>query len=205
MDRRSAGGAKRLTDLDQRTRRRALAIIIVRSTVIVAVILAVYFLLPTNLPVSQWGEAAWLLILGLLFVGVLAWQVRRIIRSSVPGAVAIEVWVIVYVMFQTVMASVHLMTDVADPGSYTEPLDHVGALYFTAAIGTTVGFGDISAVSDGARLITTAHMVAGLAFIGVAAKLIVAAAKAGLNRPAGDADGDPGGQGDDDTSSAAEA
>jgi hypothetical protein len=188
-------GAKRLRELDAGTRRKTIAMVVVRATIIVVVILALYFLLPTTRPLDQWGEAAWLLIGGLVLSAVLVWQLRRVFRSVLPEAVALEVLVIVYVLFHTAMASAHLINDVANPGSYTEPLDHVGALYFTAAIGTTVGFGDISAVSNPARLLTTVHMVAGLAFIGFAAKLVVAAAKAGLQRTSDDADA--AGEGDD--------
>lgn len=188
MSRHSLGGPRRLRELDARTRRRAIALVVARTTITVAVILALYFLLPTTRPLAEWGEAAWLLIGALAFLAVLVWQLRRVFRSVVPEALALEVLVIVYVLFHTAMASAHLVNDVANPGSYTEPLDHVGALYFTAAIGTTVGFGDISAVSNPARLLTTAHMVAGLAFIGFAAKLVVAAAKAGLHRTADVAD-----------------
>ena len=34
-------------------------------------------------------------------------------------------------------------------GSFTQPLDHTTALYFTVTVFATVGFGDIVAATDG--------------------------------------------------------
>jgi len=78
----------------------------------------------------------------------------------------------------------HLLLDESRPGSYSEPLDQVSALYFVAAVSTTVGFGDITPVSDPARIITTIQMVAGLAFLGVIVRLIFKVARRELHRPA---------------------
>ena len=67
-------------------------------------------------------------------------------------------------------------------GSFSEPLTRMGALYFTVTVFATVGFGDISPVTDGARAAVTAQMVLNAVFIGLLVKVIFGAAQASLRR-----------------------
>ncbi|MGH8827253.1 MAG: ion channel [Jiangellaceae bacterium] len=48
----------------------------------------------------------------------------------------------------------------------------IDALYFSATIVTTVGFGDITAVGQVARVIVTTHMIFDLVYIGVAIRML---------------------------------
>jgi len=61
------------------------------------------------------------------------------------------------------------------------------ALYFTVTVFSTVGFGDITAKTEAARLVVTGQMITDLVTIGLAVKVIVGAVKQGRQRqPAGD-------------------
>jgi hypothetical protein len=66
--------------------------------------------------------------------------------------------------------------------SFTEHLDRVGALYYTVSTLSTVGFGDIAARSDAARILVTVQMLFDLALIGVLVRLVILVTRAGLRR-----------------------
>jgi Ion channel len=65
---------------------------------------------------------------------------------------------------------------------FSEPLTRTDALYFTVTVFSTVGFGDITATTQGARLVVTGQMVAGIVIIGLGARIIVDAVKRGQQR-----------------------
>jgi hypothetical protein len=66
-------------------------------------------------------------------------------------------------------------------------LSRTDGLYFTVTVFSTVGFGDIVAKSETARLVVTGRMLADLVVLGVAIKVVVSAVRQGLRRraPAG--------------------
>ena len=53
----------------------------------------------------------------------------------------------------------------------------VDALYFTVTTLATVGFGDITAPGQAARVAVTSRMLFGLIFIGIAARVLITAAR----------------------------
>lgn len=68
------------------------------------------------------------------------------------------------------------------------------ALYFTMTVFSTVGFGDITPVSEPARLLITGQMAVDLVLIGVAARVLVGAVQEGVrqrNRAAGGGENGP--------------
>jgi voltage-gated potassium channel len=76
----------------------------------------------------------------------------------------------------------------SDPAAFGHALDRDSALYFTVTVFSTVGFGDIVAKSDVARLVVTVQMLADLAVVAVVIRLILGAASRGEARksaPAG--------------------
>jgi len=64
-------------------------------------------------------------------------------------------------------------------------LTHTDGLYFTVTIFSTVGFGDVTAKSDTARLVVTGQMIADLIILGLAFKVIVGAFRRGERRRMG--------------------
>ena len=75
-------------------------------------------------------------------------------------------------MFLAVFAVVYGIISSQAPGSFTEDLDHFNAFYFALTVLATVGFGDITPVSEGARLACMVQMALDIAFIGAAVKIL---------------------------------
>jgi voltage-gated potassium channel len=59
--------------------------------------------------------------------------------------------------------------------NFGERLTHTDGLYFTVTVFSTVGFGDITAKSQAARLVVTGQIIADLVILGLAIKVIVGA------------------------------
>jgi len=81
-----------------------------------------------------------------------------------------------------VFASVYEMLDVGAPGSFNEHLTRTDALYFVVTVFSTVGFGDITATSETARVLVTVQMIGDLVLIGLVIRAFLAAVDHGRQR-----------------------
>ena len=136
--------------------------------------MVIYYLLPLNRS-STW-VAVTMLVIGLaLFIGLVAFQVRSIVRSRFPALRAIEALATSVPLFLLLFASVYVVLSTISASNFTEPLTHTDALYFTVTVFSTVGFGDITAKSEAARLVVTSQMIADLLIIGLGLRVIVGA------------------------------
>jgi hypothetical protein len=134
----------------------------------------IYYLLSLNRS-STW-VAVTMLVIGLaLFIGLVAFQVRSIVRSRFPALRAIEALATSVPLFLLLFASVYVVLSTISASNFTEPLTHTDALYFTVTVFSTVGFGDITAKSEAARLVVTSQMIADLLIIGLGLRVIVGA------------------------------
>jgi voltage-gated potassium channel len=70
----------------------------------------------------------------------------------------------------------------SSPSSFSEPLDHTRALYFTITVLSTVGFGDITPRTDPTRIMVSIQMLLDLVLIGVVVRVIFSAARISLAR-----------------------
>ena len=61
-------------------------------------------------------------------------------------------------------------------------LSRVDSMYFSVTVFTTVGFGDIAAKAQGARVIVTFQMILDLVIVGVVLRMVVNAIKIGRQR-----------------------
>jgi voltage-gated potassium channel len=64
------------------------------------------------------------------------------------------------------------MLSTADASAFSEDLDHFTAYYFSLTILATVGFGDITPVSNVARATAMVQMAIDIAFIAVLVRII---------------------------------
>jgi hypothetical protein len=175
---------QRLAMLAKRERRRAVVRTTVRSVGAFAMILGIYYLLP----VGEWGGdgvSALRLMLGVLFfAAVLAWQVRRILRSRVPALQAVEALIVAIPTFIAVYAGTYVSIAAAFPNSFSQPIDKSAALYFTVVTLGTVGYGDIAPVSTAARMAVSSQVMLDLVLIAMVVRLLTGAARRSLDRKA---------------------
>jgi voltage-gated potassium channel len=160
---------------------------VLRVVASIVVVTAAYYLLPFDR--SATGVAVTLLVAGLvIFVGLVAFQVRAIAASPFPGLRAIEALATSVPLFLALFASTYFVMARLSPGSFTAPLTRTDALYFTVTVFSTVGFGDITAKTETARLVVTGQMIADLVILGLAIKAIVGAIRRGRRRQPQDSD-----------------
>jgi voltage-gated potassium channel len=158
--------------------------VIAQAFVAVAVLLTLYYLVPT--PGSRLGPVA----CAIMFFGVVSFELRAVIRDPVPVRRAAVAMAVLLPLFIVLFAWVYVAMSRSDPRTFSEPLTRSGALYFTITVLSTVGFGDITPVTDGARLMVSVQMICDLVVIGIIVKLITGVAKhARAQRTAGGADG----------------
>src|SRR5438309_7894019 len=112
-----------------------------------------------------------------VLVGVTVWQVGGILRSEYPTLRAIEALAVIVPLFLLAFAAVYFLMAQAWEGSFTQLLSRTDSVYFAVTVFATVGFGDITAKSEAARIIVTIQMLADLAAIGVGLRVIVGAVK----------------------------
>lgn len=166
---------------------RALA----RSAATVALLLVLYFRLPLTRPV-RWTTGA-ILLSGLALIAlVVAWQIRSVMRSRFPVLRAMETLSMTLPIFLILFAAVYVIMVREDPHAFTQELTRIDALYFVVTVFATVGFGDISPVSELARVVVTVQMVCDLLVLGVVVRaMLLAVQRADIRRRPGPAPEDP--------------
>ena len=123
-----------------------------RGLLIATVLVVLYYVLPFDRGLD--AETAVRLAASLLiFAGVMVWQVRSIASARYPGLRAVEALGLIVPLFLLIFASTYFLMERASAASFTEPLTRTDALYFTVTVFATVGFGDIAAESETARVV----------------------------------------------------
>jgi hypothetical protein len=113
----------------------------------------------------------------LVFVAVVAWQLRSVASAEYPQLRAAEALAIAFVLLVLAFAFAYLSMSHGDRGSFNEHLDRIGALYFALSVITTVGFGDIVARAHLARIVVMAQFILDLALIFGVVRLFIGAAE----------------------------
>src|SRR6516162_1092174 len=146
-----------------------------------AVLLAIYYLLPLNHS-ARWVAVTALGIGLVALVGLVAYQVRAISGSRYPGLRALEALAVTVPLFLLLFASTYMVMAALSARSFSQPLNHTDALYFTVTVFATVGFGDITPTAGVARLVVTGQMIVDLIILGLGARVILGAVSRGRQR-----------------------
>lgn len=181
----------RYEDLPKAARRRLLRRALLRPTVTAGALFLLYFGLPLD---RQFSVLTLFTLLGglLVFIGLLAFQARAIMRSPYPRLTAVESLAFSVPLFVVLFSVVYFLMAGNQPEAFTQPLTRLDALYFTVTVLTTVGFGDIVARTEPARALATIQMLADLLLLGLGARVLIGAAQSGLaSRPGPSADDSP--------------
>ena len=163
-------------------RRRRLAVGLLRALAITVVLLAGYYLLPLERlsSVPMWLTLA----VGLLALAAVATlQVRAVIRARHPALKAVEALATTAPLFLLLFAAAYFVMAAADPSNFNvETLTRTDSLYFTVTIFATVGFGDITAASEAARILVTTQMILDLIVLGLGIRILVGAVDVGRQK-----------------------
>ncbi len=171
--------------------RRIIVRAVLRAVGSTAALVAIYYLLPLDRS-STWVAVTILAIGLVVLIGLVAFQVRWIVTSPFPGLRGVEALATSIPLFLLLFASTYVVMTAISASNFSEPLTRTDALYFTVTVFSTVGFGDITAKTEAARLVVTGQMIADLVTIGLAVKVIVGAVKRGRQqRPTGAAAAQP--------------
>ncbi|MGE7386331.1 potassium channel family protein [Streptomyces sp. NPDC004126] len=162
-----------------RRRVRPALVVTFRCLATVAVVVSAYYLLPFT---GQKGDVT-ALALGLSAVtAIFALQIRSIALSDHPRLRGIEALATTIPLFLLLYATTYYLLEASGPGSFSEPLTRTDALYFTLTVFSTVGFGDIVAVSQPARVVTMTQMVGNILALGVATRIVFGAVEGAVRR-----------------------
>ncbi|TQE37512.1 two pore domain potassium channel family protein [Streptomyces ipomoeae] len=153
-------------------RRRLLSV--TRSLAAVALSVVLYFLLPLDRDLDTGGAIAMAVTL-VLFAGAVAWQVRAITRSAYPKLRAAETLATAGPIFLLIFATAYVLLHTNQEDAFSQTLSRTDALYFTITVFATVGFGDITPVTQTARVLTMVQMLADLVLVGLIARLVLGA------------------------------
>ena len=178
-------------ELPAARRPRLIGLGLVRSLATAVVLVALYYLLPLdhikNVPLT--------LVAGILILlAASVWQVRATIAARYPALRAVEALAFTVPLFLLLFASVYFTMARTNPANFsTHPLTRTDVLYFTVSVFSTVGFGDITAVSQTARLVVTAQMLLDLLVLGLGIRVFVGAVQLARQQahPATDPDTPP--------------
>jgi hypothetical protein len=169
---------------DQRRSRLVLAL--VRAAAMGVLLVVAYFVLPFDHLSS--ATSILFLVLGLAGVSlIVAWEVRAILTAQYPAIKAIEALAVTAPLFLLLFSTSYYLLERATPASFSQPLTRTDALYFTVTTFSTVGFGDITAKTQGARVIVIFQMLADLIVLGFGVKVILGAVQTGRERQAASA------------------
>jgi voltage-gated potassium channel len=171
--------AEAVQDLTTRERRRLISLGLIRALVATVVLVALYYLLPLDhlngVPVGL------CLTVGLLsLVAVSTYQVRAIITAPRPAVRAVEALATTAPLYLLLFAASYFLVAQSGVNNFSvHALTRTDSLYFTVTVFSTVGFGDITATSQSARLLVTVQMIINLFVLGLGIRVFIGAVKLG--------------------------
>ena len=115
-------------------------------------------------------------------------------RFPLPGYESFEALGLILPLYLLVFASTYFVMERASAANFTQPLTRTDALYFAVTVFSTVGFGDIAAKSEAARVVLIVQMLGDLALLGAGVRVLLGAVRRSQQRSQGTNDSAAGAQ-----------
>jgi voltage-gated potassium channel len=154
-----------------------------RTLATVAVLVTLYHDLPFDQDVDPVRVTEITLGCAVL-AAVIVWQVRTVSGSPYPSIRAVEALAFTLPVYLLLFATTYFVMEHTAVSSFTESLTRTDALYFSVTTFATVGYGDIAAKSESARLVVTVQMLLDLLLLGLVVRLFLSAVKRSHQREA---------------------
>ena len=152
-----------------------------RAALSTIALVTIYYLLPLERYSAAFGVIT--LFVGLLgLVALIAFQIRAIVKAEYPVLRAVGALATSAPLFLLQFAASYFVMGRISAANFSEPLSRTDALYFTVTVFATVGFGDITATTQGARILVTSQMLLGILIVGLGARIFVDAVKQGRHQ-----------------------
>jgi voltage-gated potassium channel Kch len=113
------------------------------------------------------------------------WHMRAILKSDYPAIQALEALAMITPLFLVSFAVAYFVMEHEAPTSFTQHLSRTDSLYFTITTFATVGYGDITAKTEVARVVVMVQMIMDLVIVGFGVRAIFGAVQMGRQRRAG--------------------
>jgi voltage-gated potassium channel len=162
---------------------KPLMVMLLRLLATVVILLLIYYKMPVR-PGSVLSDLPWLGLELLLFAVVVGVQVPLILRAKYPVLRSAEAMTLTVCFYVMLFARLYMSFSAADPNAFTQALDHSNSLYFTVTVFATVGFGDITALTNPVKLAVTVQMLLNLIVLGVVVRLLFTLGRRGFARRA---------------------
>ena len=150
---------------------------ITRSALLGFGVLLLYWVLP----IESFDDVMTIAVMIMLSLAVWVYFVIREVyrlRDSPYPLIRLSGTLIATIMLLVVIfAQVFLTLDHTAPGSFSQELNKMGALYFSMTVTATVGFGDIVAKTDTARAVVTFQMFINLVLLAAALRGLITVAQ----------------------------
>jgi voltage-gated potassium channel len=169
-------GGGRPAQLDVGRRRRLIARSVARIVVVVALLLTAYYAAPWTGGASGDVAIRTAVALVILVVAVVV-SLGVVVGAEYPLLSAVEALTVVVVLATVSFASIYVVMSSRSAASFSESLGRTDALYFALTTATTIGYGDIHAKTEGARILVMVQMVTNVVVVGVAARLLLNVAR----------------------------
>jgi voltage-gated potassium channel len=170
-----------LEETTPRLRRSIIVRALLRALVTATLLVVLYYVVPMDTALDT-HTVLLLTVCLAVFTALVTWRLRQITQSDYPGLRAINTLAAVVPLYILVFAATYYLAGRTHSGYFSQPLTRTGALYFSMTIFSTVGFGDITATTDAARLIVTAQMLLDLILLGFGARAVLGAVNLGRQR-----------------------
>jgi hypothetical protein len=178
---RDPGAGEAFTALTPRARRRILLKSLLRAVLTSTVLIGLYYVFPLN--ERSGAGLVFNLVVGVaVLVAVMVVNVWQILKSDYPGLRALDATAIAVPLLVVIFAAIYVQIATDQPAAFSEQMSRTDALYFTVTVLSTVGFGDITPASAGARIATMVQMVGDLILFAIFAKVITSAIAEGRSR-----------------------
>ena len=171
---------KHLFDAIPPNRWKAIALSTLRVAIGLGFIWWLYSLVPKDVDERIFIPGVLLLAGMAIYIWFVKKEIERILGSRYPEVLAVEGLILSAALFLVIFATIYLAIDGLNPGSFTDPLSHLSSHSSTLTILSTVGFGDITAVTNQARLAVMIQMAPTLGFLAVTIRVFAWATKRAL-------------------------